>query len=191
MTTPDALLECRNVIAGYKRPVVRDVSFVLNKGEVLGIRGQNGVGKSTLLSAISGAARIFEGAVLRSPDTELLHHRQHWEVGAEFPMTGLDVCDLTGARAADAPARLASLLPKRLDQLSGGQGQMVRLWSCLGSAAGLLLLDEPTNSLDTSAIEELVTMIRASSANRAMVVVSHESAFLDSVCSRSFTLEPL
>ncbi len=189
MTASDVLLECRNVTAGYSRPVVRDVSFVLNKGDVLGIRGQNGVGKSTLLSAIAGAARIFEGDVLRSPDTELLHHRQNWEVGAEFPMTGLDVCDLTGAGVAEAPARLSSLLPKRLDQLSGGQGQMVRLWSCLGSTAGLLLLDEPTNSLDTSAIDELVTMIQATSTHRAMVVVSHESAFLDSVCSRSFTLE--
>lgn len=189
MTASEVLLECKQLTAGYIRPVVRDVSFVLNRGEVLGIRGQNGVGKSTLLSAISGAARIFNGDVSRRPETELLHHRQHWQTGAEFPMTGLDVCDLTGAIAAEAPARLARLLPKRLDQLSGGQGQMVRLWACLGSPAGLLLLDEPTNSLDTSAIDELVSMIRATSANRAMVVVSHESVFLDSVCSRSFTLE--
>jgi len=183
------LLQCDDLSVGYTAPVASGVSFDLATGEVLGIRGQNGVGKSTLLRAIAGAAKVFSGSLERSPDVELLHHRQHWETGAELPLTGRDICRLTGASLDDAPERLHPLLRKRLDQLSGGQGQLVRLWACLGSSATLLLLDEPTNSLDTSAIEVLTAMIQDSSRERGMIVVSHEARFLDAVCNRSITLE--
>lgn len=174
---------------GYTVPVVSGVSFDLAPGEVLGVRGQNGVGKSTLLRAIAGAARVFSGSLKRSPDAELLHHRQHWEAGLEFPLTGRDICALTAANPDAAPQRVRDLLNRRLDQLSGGQGQLVRLWAGLGGTASLLLLDEPTNSLDTSAIDTLIDMIRSSAEKRGIIVVSHESDFLDAVCSRSITLE--
>lgn len=189
MSSPDSLLHVKDLSVGYAAPVASGISFDLATGEVLGVRGQNGAGKSTLLRAIAGGARIFSGSVTRNPKVELLHHRQQWEAGLEFPLTGRDICELTGADPDAAPQRVRDLLSRRLDQLSGGQGQLVRLWAGLGGTASLLLLDEPTNSLDTSAIDTLIDMIRSSAEKRGIIVVSHESDFLDAVCSRSITLE--
>lgn len=189
LSSSEWLLQCTDLSAGYSSVVTGKVSFRLASGEVLGIRGQNGAGKSTLLRAIAGSARLFSGSLNRAPETEVLHHQQNWETGTELPLTGKDLCHLTGASLDAAPERIRLLLGKRLDQLSGGQGQLVRLWACLDSTAALLLLDEPTNSLDTSAIELLTTMILKTSPERGMIVVSHEAQFLDAVCSRSITLE--
>ncbi len=189
MSSSDYLLQCADLSAGYSAPVTGRVSFDLAAGEVLGIRGQNGVGKSTLLRAISGVAKVFTGSLTRDPGAEILHHQQHWDTGNELPLTGRDLCQLTGASLDAAPERIRPLLDKRLDQLSGGQGQLVRLWACLDSTATLLLLDEPTNSLDTSAIELLTVMVHDASPERGMIVVSHEARFLDAVCNRSITLE--
>lgn len=190
MTLADCVIQCDSLVAGYTSPVTPAVSFIARPGDVLGVRGQNGTGKSTLLLALAGGAKVFSGHVHRPLGVELLHHRQQWEAGEELPLTGLDVCSLTGADVASAPDRVKRLLPSRLDQLSGGQCQLIRLWACLGSKAKLLLLDEPTNSLDVTGIETLAQMVRQHSADRAIVLVSHESDFLDMVCSNSISLEP-
>lgn len=189
MSVAPPLLECTDLVAGYAKPVTRPVSLTLTRGDVLGLWGENGVGKSTLLRAIAGSARCFSGAVSRLPEVELLHHHQQWDGGAELPLTGRDICGLTGASVDAAPARLRPLLGRRLDQLSGGQTQLVRLWGCLDSRAGVLLLDEPTNNLDTAAIELLNEMILSRRAQRAMVVVSHDADFLNAICNKHITME--
>jgi len=183
------VFECERLVAGYTEAITQPVTMRLRSGDAIALRGENGVGKSTLLRGIGGSAKIFSGSMARAPGVELLHHQQQWDAGPELPLTGLDICRLTGASVAAAPSRLQSLLGRRLDELSGGQTQLVRLWSCLGSSAGLLLLDEPTNNLDAIAIGLLTDMVRERSVDRAIIVVSHESAFLDAVCNLSITLE--
>ncbi len=187
--TNEILIQCENLLAGYSEAVNSPGSFTVRAGEVFGIRGQNGVGKSTLLKALAGSAKIFSGSYFRKAGTELLHHRQFWESNTESPLTGRDICRLTGADRRTAPARIEALLDKRLDQLSGGQGQLLRLWACLGSSADILLLDEPTNSLDEAAITALIEMVQQQRDDRAILVVSHEPYFLDAICSHSIELE--
>lgn len=189
MSADKHILECERLVAGYTKPVTSEISLKIGAGDVLGLRGGNGVGKSTLLRSIAGAARVFTGVIRKMPGTELLHHQQQWEAGIELPLTGLDLCRLTGASAAVVPDRLKPIMKQRFDRLSGGQTQLVRLWACMGSSANLLLLDEPTNNLDIAALDTLTTMIRQGSANRAIIVVSHDAAFLDSICTGSIHME--
>lgn len=58
-----AMLEVHKLTAGYRRPVIRDISFTLRPGEVTAVLGRNGCGKTTLLRSLTGGARILSGAV--------------------------------------------------------------------------------------------------------------------------------
>ena len=55
----EALLEVDSLVAGYTEPVVGPLSFALEPGEIVGLAGPSGVGKSTVLGAIIGSARVF------------------------------------------------------------------------------------------------------------------------------------
>ena len=58
-----ALLEVQGLTAGYRRPVIRDISFALRPGEITAVLGRNGCGKTTLLRSLTGGARILSGTV--------------------------------------------------------------------------------------------------------------------------------
>ncbi|AHK80392.1 ABC transporter [Ectothiorhodospira haloalkaliphila] len=180
----EALLRCHGVVAGYEHPVVGPVTFELFRGEVLGLLGSNGAGKSTLIKAITGHARIFRGRLETAPGIELAHHRQQPVRPAECPLSGHDLVTLTGASRQTPPPQIARLLDGRVDQLSGGQFQILQIWACLGSGAEVVLLDEPTNNLDPATVEALVNLIRKDQAGRTILVVSHEASFIDAICSR-------
>ncbi|SEQ04564.1 ABC-type Mn2+/Zn2+ transport system, ATPase component [Ectothiorhodospira magna] len=180
----EPLLRCQGVVAGYEHPVVGPATFELFRGEVLGLLGSNGAGKSTLIKAITGHARIFQGRLDIAPGIELAHHRQQPVRPAECPLSGYDLVTLTGASRRAPPAEISRLLEGRVDQLSGGQFQILQIWACLGSAAEVVLLDEPTNNLDPATVEALVKLIRQDQAGRTLLVVSHEASFIDAVCSR-------
>jgi zinc transport system ATP-binding protein len=178
------LLLCREVIAGYTQPVVGPVSFALYPDEVIGIAGPNGAGKSTLLGAITGTHRLFGGCVEKAPKTRIVHHRQRPVRGGEMPFSGSDLLRLCRADRSALPERLGALLPKRLDRISGGQFQLLQVYSLLRSGAPVVLLDEPTNNLDVEAIAILSELISMRPRGCALVVVSHEHAFLEAVTTR-------
>jgi len=184
--TGQLLLEVENLVAGYREPVVGPVSFLLNRGEILGLAGPNGSGKSTVLRAIIGRARIFSGTLRRGdgPIATAVQAQRPVRL-SEMPITGREYLRLTGAARQAAPPQLAGLLDLRLDELSGGQFQLLHVWACLGSPADLVLLDEPDNNMDPRARATLIEVLHASrTAGRGVLVVSHEHDLVESVCSR-------
>ena len=184
--TNDLLLDVRDLVAGYRDPVVGPVSFGLHRGEVLGLSGPNGSGKSTVLRAIIGRARIFSGTVHRAdgPIATVVQAQRPVRL-AEMPITGREYLRLTGAASHPPPPQLTGLLDLRLDELSGGQFQLLHVWACLGSAADLVLLDEPDNNMDPRARATLIEVLHESrTAGRGVLVVSHEHDLVEVVCSR-------
>ncbi|NGX14747.1 ATP-binding cassette domain-containing protein [Wenzhouxiangella sp. XN24] len=175
------------VRAGYARPVVGPVSFRIGPGEVLGLGGANGIGKTTLLRLITGTAVLHGGRVERAPGLTVAHHRQRPERPPELPLTGHEVLRLAGAPAAPVPARLDALGRRCLDELSGGEFQLLHAWACLTGPSRLVLLDEPTNNLDTDAIELLLAEIGRLDPARAVLIVSHDGDFLAAACDRIVT----
>lgn len=190
MSAAAPLLELVEVRAGYSQPVVGPLSWAIYPGEVLGLQGVNGVGKTTLIKLITGAARLFGGELRRAADLAITHHWQRPERPPELPVTGLEMLRVTGARATALPARLQALCGRCLDEMSGGEFQLLHAWGCLTAPASLVLLDEPTNNLDEEAIELLLAEIAQRPPDRAVLLVSHEAEFLQRACDRIVSLCP-
>ena len=186
----DVLLELQQVVAGYARPVVGPVSFSVEPGEVLGLGGPNGAGKSTLLRSITGMSRVFSGTIRRADGLTISHQWQRPELPPELALLGEELFGLLGARRADAPDVIQSLLDRPLYQLSGGQFQLIQTLACLCSPARLVLMDEPTNNLDGRALHILSEMLHRLSPTRAVLVVSHEHSFLERHCRRMIEVGP-
>jgi ATPase subunit of ABC transporter with duplicated ATPase domains len=182
------LLTVTDLVAGYGEPVVGPISFMLADGEVVGLQGPNGSGKSTLLKALTGRAGILSGMVARRPGLTLAYQTQHPVRLAEMPLTGREYLRYADAVHQPAPARLAQWLERRIDTLSGGQFQLLATWAHLATAADLVLLDEPTNNLDPVSTAILTEILHSEIDRRAVLLVSHEAAFLARACSRVLEL---
>ena len=179
----DPLLSYREVVAGYTGPVVGPVSFDLHPGDVLGLVGPNGCGKSTLIGALTGASRVFAGRVVRGPGVTVAYQRQRPVRDADVPLRADELLHLTGADA-EPPESLRPLLGTRVDRLSGGQFQLLTVWACLGGEAQVVVLDEPTNNMDPAAVDALADLLHASRGDRAVLVVTHDARFLAGVSAR-------
>lgn len=189
MSVSSSLLEVADLRAGYRTPVVGPLSLAIYPGEVLGLWGANGTGKSTLLHAIARGARVFSGRIQRKPGLTLAYQEQHPVRLPAMPLTGLDLLRAAGGHRTAVPEPIAPLLGRRLDRLSGGQYQLLTVWCALAAPADLVLLDEPTNNLDPEAESLLTRILGSQGGERTVLVVSHERAFLAAACSRVIGLD--
>jgi len=188
------------------RIAVEAVSFFLNRGEVLGLLGVNGAGKSTTLSMLAGALRPDAGTIkLDGGDfvarPGLARRLLGWlpESAPVWPELTVDehllaFSRLRGASAADA-RRATDGIVGRLDLgdlrrrlagvLSQGQRQRLGLACALVHDPALIILDEPANALDPVQVGELRRLIRERAAAGAAVILStHVLAEVVAVCDR-------
>lgn len=185
----NSLLRAEGLVAGWQKPATQAVDFSLAAGEVVGLTGPNGVGKSTLLAAFAGRARIFSGRIEQQKGLRLALQTQDIPPVVGLPLSGRELLALTGAGAAGLPPWLAGRIDMRLDRLSGGQRHYLALWAILQAPADLVLLDEPTNNLDAAGVAHLTAHLRErAEAGAGVVVVSHDAAFVETVCDRVVVL---
>ena len=178
------LLEAEDLEAGYVMPVVGPISFAVREGEVIGLRGANGTGKSTLLNAIGNSARILGGRLWRAEGLRIAYQEQHPVRLSEMPLTAGEFLHFAQADQEVVPARLRPWLGERVDRLSGGQFQMLSTWAALATECDLVILDEPANNLDPDGEAMLAAILRSEMGRRAVLIVSHEHDFLRNSCSR-------
>ncbi|MGK2309387.1 ABC-F family ATP-binding cassette domain-containing protein [Cutibacterium sp. V970] len=174
------------------RTVLSETSLGLSTGDVIGVVGRNGDGKSTLLALLTGSLEPDSGTVTRTNGISIGVLAQ-----AEFPKGDETVRDLVvGGRpdhawAADRKARpivedmLTDIdLDRPMADLSGGERRRVALVSIMLGDHDLLVLDEPTNHLDVEAVAWLAGQLRhLQERGVAMLVVSHDRWFLDEICT--------
>jgi zinc transport system ATP-binding protein len=184
----DALLVAEAVCAGYTHPVVGPISLSVRRGDVISVRGPNGAGKSTLLNALAGSVRIFSGSVRRRAGVRVAHQQQAALPLDSVPLSGRELLALTGADPRGLPDWLAGLVGKRLDRLSGGQLQFLQVWACLKAPVDVILLDEPTNNIDPQGVQYLQAEILRIRPQHALLIISHDGAFLDAISTRTLTL---
>ena len=180
-------------IAFGTRILLDGVSLGLDHGDVVGVVGRNGDGKTTLLELLVGERDPDSGQVVRNRSATIGHLGQVEDFAA-----GATIRDVVvGGRpdhawAADAGKRsvvthlLGTLdLAQPVGELSGGERRRVSLAAVLLAGHDLLVLDEPTNHLDVEAVAWLAEHLnRLQAAGTAMLVVSHDRWFLDAVCNR-------
>lgn len=180
----------RDLVAGWEQPATQPLDLVLQPGEVVGLTGANGVGKSTLLAALVGRARVFSGQLEIKEGIRLALQTQDVPPVDGVPLSGDELLALTEADRQGLPSWLIDRLDIRLDRLSGGQRHYLVLWAVLKAPADVILLDEPTNNLDAAGSEHLIGVLRGlARAGKALLVVSHDAAFVAAACDRVIVLE--
>ena len=187
------LLGCEKVSVEFPtKTVFEGLSLGVDEGARIGIAGQNGDGKSTLLRVLSGDVEVDDGRVIRTRGVSVGVLGQSDDLRDADTVERAVVGDIPEYEWAGDPrvrAIIAGLLEDvdwnaTVGTLSGGQRRRVDLARLLIGDWDVLMLDEPTNHLDVRAItwlaEHLKTRWRRGAG--ALLVVTHDRWFLDEVC---------
>ncbi|MFF4397011.1 CocE/NonD family hydrolase [Streptomyces sp. NPDC001480] len=190
------------------RYAVRELSFRVEKGQVLGLLGPNGAGKTTTLRMLmglirpdGGEIRVFGHAI--RPGAPVLSRVGAFVEGAGFlpHLSGRENLELywraTGRPAADAHldealeiAGLGDALARAVRTYSQGMRQRLAIAQAMLGLPDLLILDEPTNGLDPPQIREMrEVMIRYAAAGRTVIVSSHLLAEVEQSCTHLVVMD--
>ncbi len=193
------VIEARNLVHGFGGPpVIKGVSVKIMRGERIGLVGNNGVGKSTLLKILLGEIEPEGGSVKLGMNLEIGYFDQMrrdldpTKTVAEVVGDGSDTV-LVDGRERHIIGYLRGFLfsaercstPVRA--LSGGECNRVILARMFTRPSNLLVLDEPTNDLDVETLDVLEA--RLAEYSGTLIVVSHDRAFMDNVVSSVLVFE--
>ncbi|MFN8586067.1 MAG: ABC-F family ATP-binding cassette domain-containing protein [Dehalococcoidia bacterium] len=175
-------------------PVLRDVSFAVERGQRVAVVGPNGVGKSTLLNIVRGALEADSGSVRFGHEVQTGYFAQDHHELLRGEASAYDwLCSATGL--ADIPTVRGTLgavllsgddALKRVNDLSGGEAARLLLGALMLQQPNLLLLDEPTNHLDLEGREGLMRALQAYTGT--VLFVSHDRHFVSGVGTRVLAL---
>ena len=209
------MIQVENLSFSYgSRPILRDISFSMEQGECVAVLGNNGAGKSTMISCIAHLRKPSSGTVTidGTPASRLSRNqlaRQISYVAQKTELTRTTVFDavLLGRKphmkwgpsavdydVADHALRAVGMESDRLryvNELSGGEQQKVMLARAIAQEPKLMLLDEPTSSLDPRNQYESMELIRhcAHGHHIAVLVVIHDLNLALRFCDRFLFLK--
>lgn len=210
-----SLLEIENISKSFgKTRVLKNVSFSLQKGEVLSIIGASGGGKTTLLRCINfletpdegkisvGGNTLFDGTKLN--DSQIRNNRLHF--GLVFQSFNLFPQYTVLKNVTLAPTLLKKGTPEQIEEnalsliervglsekinsypceLSGGQQQRVAIARAMALNPDILCFDEPTSALDPELTGEVLRVIKSlKESGSTMIVVTHEMEFAKNVSDK-------
>lgn len=207
----DKIIEISRLKKAFgENSVLKDISFSVEKGDVISIIGPSGSGKSTLLRCVnfletpSGGEIFFHGKPVDDKELKLTDYRAR--VGMVFQsfnlfdnMTVLKNCTagqkIVLKRSEEEAKKIAlenlskvgmsAYISVRPKQLSGGQKQRVAIARALCMNPEVILFDEPTSALDPEMVDEVLAVMKSlAESGITMIIVTHEMAFARDVSSK-------
>ena len=188
MSKNDIAVRFNSVSFEYRRdkPILDAASFALRAGSKLTLMGQNGAGKSTILSLITGTLQPNDGSIFVDPGLTIAMARQTIP-REEMDLTCREFFELCFQKKQyDIDRQIENVLKivnleakpeKKIKQFSGGQQARLLMASALIQNPDLLILDEPTNNLDAAGINHLTAFLME--YQKTCIVISHDANFLN------------
>ena len=205
------MLEVENLHSGYGRiGILAGVSFSVGRGEIVGVLGHNGMGKTTLLKTLVGGLPASVG-VIRYAGRDITHARTAVRARAgmgyvpqgqgvfpgltvrenlrmgELGVTGLSVVP----ELLERFPILSLLLDRPAHALSGGERQVLALARCLAGRPSLVLLDEPSDGVQPSIVEDVAAQLQALLAawNLTILLVEQDLKLVAALAQRVFVMQ--
>lgn len=194
------IIEIKNISKSYgSLKLIEDFSYTVLRDDRIGILGDNGIGKSTLLKIIEGKIEADSGRIERGETIRLGVFRQEIDDFDE-DMRAIEYIKKSGeyVSTSEGDKISASQMMEKflfdsdlqyspIEKLSGGERRRLYLLKVLMQAPNVLLLDEPTNDLDIETLTILEDYIEA--FNGAVIIVSHDRYLLDKIAEKVFAFE--
>jgi peptide/nickel transport system ATP-binding protein len=196
----EPLLDVQQLSVGFKeRTLIRELSFSLRKGEVIGFSGPSGCGKSTLADVLLGLKKPLSGSVVYHQDFPLgkrlkLYQDPPQSFAPQLSLYRqlLDLCQLHGIepnlieRYAQQLHIAADILLRTSEQVSGGELQRIAILRVLLLKPTLLIADEPTTRLDPHIARETMELLihTTQSIGCALILISHSHQELERYCHK-------
>lgn len=187
------VLKVKNLSIGYDKELCK-LSFNLERQDKLGIIGENGIGKSTLIKTLTGLIPPLSGKYIYGDRVSIGYFSQNFE-NLDNNNTVYEEIDKT--YPSMTPNEIRTLLGsfeftgedvfKKINDLSGGEKVKLSLCKILNNKPNLLILDEPTNHLDIiskDTIEKILT-----NYNGTIIMVSHDRYLINNVCNKLLVFE--
>ena len=194
------IIEIEHITKSFdNRKLIDDFSYIVTRHDRIGIVGENGMGKSTLIKILEGKLNADSGEIIKgetvkiscfSQDDEHMNPQMRAidymkEVG-EYLQTATGE-RITASQMCEKFLFDGTLQYSPIEKLSGGERRRLHLFRILMEAPNVLLLDEPTNDLDIETLKRLEDFL--DDFGGVVITVSHDRYFLDRICNKIFAYE--
>ncbi len=173
----------------------------IHNGEVVGVLGPNGIGKTTFIKMLSGEEKPSQGEILSIKELEVSYKPQY--ISLDYKGTVKEYLQNAAGKEFETsvykteilnPLRMEKLFDRKLNELSGGEAQKTVVAACLSKKATLYLLDEPSAFLDVEERLSVAKIIRRKIENTAAaaIIVEHDVSVQDFIADKlmPFSGEP-
>lgn len=192
------LIQLKEVTFGYDQPLIKNLSFTLNRGDHIGIIGHNGCGKSTLIKLMLGELKPTSGSIIHGPTLKIAYFDQKKD---QLDPTKSLMDNIAGGQShIDINGQKKHVISYLQDFLftserirtpikhfSGGEKQRALLAKLFLKEANVYVLDEPTNDLDLDTLDALEQFLITTKA--AILLVSHDRAFINQIATQVLYFE--
>ncbi len=199
------ILKCLNISCGYKKKIVlENINLYANYGDIIGICGENGIGKTTLLKSVAGLSKLMSGKI--TYNNKVVNQKERVKLcymvfqDVDYQLFGDSVeneCSY-GLRNVDETKiqdildllNLSKYKDFHPSTLSGGQKQRLAIAVSMVLNKDILIFDEPTSGLDLESMRKVSTLIKQlSKMSKIIFIITHDFEFLNYCCNRVISID--